>query len=543
MAEPWIELKNVSFRYNDTDEMALKNINVTINRGEKVLILGANGSGKSTLIHLLAGQLDGQGEVFGEYHLNDESHNVFEPLVADNLQWLQLPSGRAIVDRWHYFLNEHLKASNAKLLSAGEKTIYQFLNALSHSQGVFIFDEPLRDLSPRASELFVEVLDDFYQDDVGRTVIVSEHHLEEMMHRSLDRVLVMLDGRLVFDGALDSLLRQNLLSAMGIREPLYLTALRYAGYPLDQLKNISQVSQLRGAELASSVRSWMMAVPNFVYPTPGEPLIELEDNSFRYGSARTRGIADVSLTVRRGEMISLVGDNGSGKTTLAHLLSGKVDPQSGQLRWQGEPVTEVNRAEFIRRVAYFSRSKLKRAVSQTIDKLMDEVIAHYHLQYEDNAQMKLDVLEKMRLSHVSRDVRIGDLSTIKQFRVMMASLLLREPEVLVVEAPTEAQDFTHFRHIMNDLYRLNTEDSLTILITTHDIEAMLEYTRRAIVLSGGKIIADTSPVQVITTPDIIQRAALRETSLNQLAAHLDLADPYLFIQKFMDYDREVQQHF
>lgn len=538
MAEPWAELKNVSFRYQEAEEMALKNINVTINRGEKMLILGANGSGKSTLIRLLTGQLEAEGELFGEYHITDD-HEDFENLASDDLQWLHLPSGRAIVERWHYFLNEHLKNNDAKLLSAGEKTIYQFLDALSHSQEVFIFDEPLRELSPRASELFVEVLDDFYQDNAGRTVIVSEQHLEEMMHRSIDRVLVMLDGRLVFDGTLDSLLRQNLLMSMGIREPLYLTALRYAGYPLDQLKNIDCVGQLRGSQLASSVRSWMMAVPNFVYPTPGEPLISLDNGGFRYGSER--GLDNVSLTIRAGEMVSLVGDNGSGKTTLAHLLSGKLSPHSGHLRWHDMEVTSDNREAFERHIAFFSRYAIDRHNTHTVDEVMDQVIETYHLTFTDSDEAKREAMAKVNIERLSLDTVVGELSAVKQRRVAMAALLLRKPEVLVVEAPTEGQDFNHFRHTMNDLYRLNTEEQLTIIITTHDIEAMLEYTRRAIVLSGGKIIADTSPVKVIITPSIVQKAALRDISLNKLAEHLDLADPYLFIQKFMDYDREVQQ--
>ncbi|MDO4670525.1 MAG: DUF3744 domain-containing protein [Aerococcus sp.] len=542
MKEPWIELKNVSFQYRGVDELALKNINLTIRRGEKVLVLGANESGKSTFIKLLMNQITEQGSVFGEIIRHEEETTVVDATHLEHFlsdETSRIAQTQVLDQQINEVYQTDLSEESFNLLSPGEQAIFRFLKSLHTTQNVFLFDEPLKNVSPHMGEVIVDTIDDLHQ-KLKATVIISEHHLEEMMYRPIDRVFVMSDGRVVFDGALEALLRQNLLASLGIREPLYITAMRYAGYPTDQVVNIAKVNHLFGPKLRQTIQSWINTVPSFIYPKPGEVILEAKDVAYAYANDRTRGVKKTNLTIRQGEMISVCGDNGSGKTTLGRLLSGAVLPSEGEIVWQGEAITAQNVDRFKREVPFIRHRRTRMTITESVHDYLMGVIHHYHYTQTDSehaidqALKQVDLFDKM-------DQIVANLSFVEQRRLALAGALVRDPKLVIIEAPTEGQDFEHFRAIMNYIYSLNADLGLTIMITTHDIETMLEYTRRTFVMARGHIIADETPVKVITSPYLVKQSALRTTSLNAFAQRIDLMDPYTFIQKFMDYDREVQR--
>lgn len=542
MKEPWIELKNVSFQYHGVQEMALKNINLTIRRGEKVLVLGANSSGKTTFIKLLMDQLQEAGTTFGEVVRHDEETTVVDATHLE--RFLNDETSRiAQTPVWDQHVNafyqEGMSASHFETLSPGEQAILRFLNSLNTTQNVFLFDEPLKNVSPHMGEVFVDTIDDLKQ-TLQATVIISEHHLEEMMYRPIDRVFVMSDGRVVFDGQLASLLRQNLLTSLGIREPLYITALRYAGYPTEEVANIDRVNHLYGPHLRQTIQSWINTVPSFIFPKPGPVILEAKNVSYAYPNDSTRGVKRASIAVRKGEMISVCGDNGSGKTTLGRLFSGVLTPNDGELVWQGQPVNEANVADFKRQVPFIRHRRTHVEITDRVVDYLKQVMNHYQMPLATADEQITFALEQVDLE-AQRETEVSALTFIEQRRLALAAALVRNPELMIIEAPTEGQDFEHFRDIMNYIYALNANLGMTIIITTHDVETMLEYTRRTLVMARGHIIADETPVKVITSPYLVKQSALRGTSLNALAQRIDLMDPYTFIRKFMDYDREIQR--
>ncbi|MDO4680131.1 MAG: DUF3744 domain-containing protein [Aerococcus sp.] len=542
MKEPWIELRNVSFQYAGAHEMALKNINLTINRGEKVLVLGANSSGKTTFIRLLMDRLGELGTVSGDVIRHEEETTVVDATHLEhflNDETARIAQTSILDQNIHDFYTSEMNEETLKRLSPGEQAIFYFLKSLNTTQNVFLFDEPLKNVSPHMGEVFVDTIDDLHQ-TLKATIIISEHHLEEMMYRPIDRVFVMSDGRVVFDGTLESLLRQNLLTSLGIREPLYITALRYAGYPTESVINIANVKHIFGPNMRQIIQSWINTVPSFVYPKPGPVLVETNNLSYAYPNDATRGVKKASVTIREGEMISVCGDNGSGKTTLGYLLSGIIQPTEGEIVWQGTPLDENNLEIFKRQVPFVRHSRSRMNISGTAINYLTSIFERFDYHPEGEIDVINQALKQVNLEHQG-DQPVNLMSFVEQRRLALAGALVRDPKLLIIEAPTEGQDFEHFREIMNYIYQLNEELGLTILITTHDIEAMLEFTRRTLVMARGHIIADETPVKVTTSPYLIQQSALRGTSLNSFAQRIDLMDPYTFIQKFMDYDREVQR--
>lgn len=534
--KPWIQLKHVSYYYPNTEKNALLDVNVTLYHGDKILVLGANGSGKSTFLKVLQDQLPKEGDLSGQVIHFDEGEEAdtpqTEPLEEKKVTdaWL---SRTAVAERWHSIVNQHASVEDIQELSSGEKEILRMARQLQARRDVYIFDEPLKRLSPERQQIFVDIIDDFHV-HTNATIIIAEHQLEQMMTRPIDSVLVFSEGRIVYDGSLDKLLTTNILTALEIREPLYITAMRYAGYPLHQVYNISHVDQLFGRQLRQIIQNWMAMLPRFRYDASTEPLLQLDDVSVLVNSKYQRGLFHLNLTIHKGDLVSMVGKNGSGKTLLAKLLSGSLPAESGNIYWRGR---EISTEDLSKEVGYVSKCVLEYDKGDTVYSYMEKYAEKYGDKESDDIEQ---ALEKAGLL-IFKDCPLERLSAISKQKMLIAQALLPSPQLLVVEELTAGYDFEHFREIMRILYRLNKKYQVAVILTTHDIEVMLEYTRRTLVLLEGKLVADALPIDIVTIPRFLKKAGLRESSLTKFAKRLDLVDPYTFITKFMDYDREMQQ--
>ncbi|MDR1272445.1 MAG: ABC transporter ATP-binding protein [Clostridiales Family XIII bacterium] len=561
--EPIIVFDNFGFQYFSQAEPTLAGIDLKIYPGEKALIVGPSGSGKSTLGHCLnglipfaykgkqTGTLTIAGACSQEQTIFDRSKVVGTVLQDSDGQFVGLTVGEdiafalendcmatpemhrrveqaaAMVD-----MDSHLKNSPNEL-SGGQKQRTALAGVMIDDVQILLFDEPLANLDPATGKTAIEIIDNIHR-DTDKTVIIIEHRLEDVLHRPVDRVIVVDDGRIVADMTPDELLCAGVLRAHGIREPLYVTALKYAGVSLTPDMRPSHVESIDLTDADTKLRRWLTTVQRDTAVNQNPPVLSVEDVSFSYDGKRDV-LKDVSFEIRQGEMVSIVGRNGAGKTTITQLMCGFETEHSGIIRYQGEDIAPHSireRAEYLGLVMQNPNQMISEAM------IADEVGLGLKLRGIPSEERAERVNTALRVCDLSpyRSWPIAALSFGQKKRVTIASMLTLNPKVLILDEPTAGQDFRHYTEIMRFLARLN-EDGLTVVLITHDMHLMLEYTPRAIVLSDGEVIADAPASEVLTDAGVIERANLKETSLYTLTQRAHIESGTDFVQSFIDHEK------
>ena len=567
MNKPVIEFQNFTWQYSAQKEPTLHDITLTVHEGEKVLICGPSGCGKSTLAHCLNGLIpfSYRGEARGslrilgretsELSLFDVSKMVGTVLQDADGQFVGLTVAEDIafalendnVAQGELFrrvgevadlvdIKSHLNHAPNEL-SGGQKQRVSLSGVLVDNVPILLFDEPLANLDPAAGKQAIELIDDIKR-QTNTTVIIIEHRLEDVLHRDVDRVILMQDGRIIADTTPDELLASDLLRRQGIREPLYVTALKHAGVALRPDMGLHNIESLRlNEERKAAVRRWFRETPIAPEPPEAPVLLDAQNIRFAYDNGR-EALHGVSVTVRKGEMMAIVGRNGAGKSTFSKVVCGFEAQQQGTLTFDGRDLMELSIKERADHIGYVMQNP-----NQMISKvqIFDEVALGLVTRGVPEAEQKERVEHALTICglHPFRKWPVSALSYGQKKRVTIASILALDPEMIILDEPTAGQDFRHYTEIMEFLRGLN-ERGVTVVMITHDMHLMLEYCRRAVVFADGEKIADASPADILTDPDVVERASLRETSLYELAVRCGVDDPRAFVQRFIDHDREVR---
>lgn len=567
MTEPMIVFKDFSFQYNSQSEPTLKQINLTIQQGEKVLIVGPSGSGKSTFAHCLNGLIPNQytGEITGEAWiagknlqetslfdlsfttgtvLQDTDGQFIGLTVAEDMAFVLENDGieqakmREKVAQWSELVDiaNHLD-KRPQDLSGGQKQRVSMAGVMINDAPLLLFDEPLANLDPAAGQDAIELIDTLHQ-QTQATVVIIEHRLEDALAKPVDRIIVFNDGQIVADQKPDALLKTAILAENGIREPLYVTALKYAQVDLQTVRHLADVKQLTGEQLAEKMTKWQSALFDLEIPTQKNALLELANITYRYRPQDEPVLKHVSTKLYQGERLSIVGKNGAGKSTLFKALCGFIRPE-GTMHWQGKDVSQDTIKERADKIGYVMQNP-NQMISQKM--IFDEVALGLRLRGIEEAEVENRVFQVLKVCglYPFRKWPIAALSYGQKKRVTIASILVLEPEMLVLDEPTAGQDFRNYTEMMAFIEELNHLGK-TIVMITHDMHLMLEYSDRALVIKDGQILADTTPIQLLTNPELVQEASLKETSLFTFAKQLHLADPVAFTRKFIQYDREVRK--
>lgn len=566
MKKPIITFNNFSFQYHSQSEPTLKGIQLTIYEGEKVLIVGPSGSGKSTLAqcinglipNIYEGEIQGTATVAGkniqETSLFDLSFDVGTVLQDTDGQFIGLTVAEDIafalendaveqaemkkaVQKWSEIVElNQLLQHRPQDLSGGQKQRVSMAGVLINQSKILLFDEPLANLDPRAGQETMTLIDTIQQ-ETKATVLIIEHRLEDVLCESVDRIIIMNEGAIISDTTPDELLRQDTLTQQGIREPLYVTAMKYAGIDLTQVSHLDKLAEVSGETVLPKMTQWSVQ-PSSVSAVKGAELLRLEQVSYQYDRHGEKVLDDFSITIHHGEMISIVGKNGAGKSTLSKIICGFITPQSGKILWEGQDFSNYSIKERAEKIGYVMQNP-----NQMISKKMifDEVALGLVLRDVPQAEIEERVTNILHICglYPFRNWPISALSFGQKKRVTIASILVLEPELLILDEPTAGQDFKHYTEMMTFLEELNRL-GVTILMITHDMHLMLEYTTRALVVCDGRLLADATPVAVLTNEKLIQAASLKETSLFTFAKALGLENPLLFTEKFVAYDREVR---
>ncbi|RHE63931.1 ATP-binding cassette domain-containing protein [Streptococcus gordonii] len=551
MKQPIIQFENFTFQYQAQLEPTLKDINLTIYEGEKVLIVGPSGSGKSTLGQCLngiipniykgqaSGHLKVQGQDAFASSIYEKSNLVSTVLqdtdgqfiglsVAEDLAFalendmVELPVMKEKVQHWAEKLDlVNLLQHRPQDLSGGQKQRVSLAGVLIDESPILLFDEPLANLDPKSGQDAIDLIDQIHR-EAGTTTIIIEHRLEDVLYRSVDRLVLVNDGRILFDDHPDLLLKTTLLAENGIREPLYLTTLRQLGLDIAEMDHLSDLASLDLPALPFSKEAVVEATQE-----RDSNLFSVEHISFSYGKRPV--LQDISLEISKGERIAIVGKNGAGKSTLAKAFCQFIQTE-GAYSWQGKDIKADSIKERAERIGYVLQNP-NQMISETM--IFDEVALGLRLRglpEEEIEERVLAVLKTCGL-YEFRKWPVSALSFGQKKRVTIASILVLGPEVILLDEPTAGQDQRNYTEIMNFLDELNQKGH-TIIMITHDMQLMLDYSDRAIVIVDGQVLADKSPAQVLTDKDLIAAANLKETSIFTLAKKLGV-DPLALTEFYM----------
>ena len=567
--EPIISFDHFGFQYTAQAEPTLYDISLDIRKGEKVLICGPSGCGKSTLAHCVNGLIPNSypGKTTGTLTVggqNAENLSLFDLskvvgtvlqdsdgqfiglTVAEDMAFalendcMDQKDMKALVDRVAQLVGVSGVLGHAPYeISGGQKQRVALGGVMVSGVDVLLFDEPLANLDPAAGKKAVELIDEI-QKRTGCAVIIIEHRLEDVLHCPVDRVVLMGEGRILFDGDPDSLLCSDLLQKSGIREPLYVTALKYAGVPLDRDQRLSYLPELRLTEAdRRRVADWFFAQPEPKAEKAKKELLRAENIDFTYEGGH-HALKGISASIAEGEMLSIVGTNGAGKSTFSKVLCGFEIPQKGTLTLSGEDLSAYSIKERADRIGYVMQNP-----NQMISKtgIFDEVALGLRNRGVPEEEVKPRVEKALKTCglYPFRNWPVSALSYGQKKRVTIASILVLEPKIILLDEPTAGQDLYHYTQIMDFLAELNRSGTTVVLIT-HDMHLMLEYTPRAIVFHDGQVIADTSAAEVLNSLEIVETAHLKETSLYHLAKNCGIASPEEFTRRFIAADREVRSH-
>lgn len=565
MTEPIIEFKDFSFKYNSQAEPTLKNINLKINKGEKILLAGPSGSGKSTIGRCLNGLIPNinQGEVKGKCLVNgkditstslfDFSFTTSTILQDADSQFIGLTVGEDIAfalendcqpkDKMHQTVNQwadelkikELLTQSPQSLSGGQKQIVALTGVLVDESPILLFDEPLANLDP-ASGLKTMAIIDKIQKELNATVIIIEHRVEEVLSQPIDRIILVNEGTIVADQPTNQLLHSHTLEKIGVREPLYLKALTAADVNLSSIKEVDQISTLPVSEkISDKLAAWTKQAKITKKEADNLPLLKLDHVGHQYSKNQLYPLKDVSTTINQGDFISIVGQNGAGKTTLCRTICGFISNE-GKITLKDQNLSDLSIKERAEKIGYVMQDP-NQMISQKM--IFDEIALGLRLRNVDEETIKQKVDQTLKICglYPFRYWPISALSFGQKKRVTIAAILVLEPEIIILDEPTAGQDWKTYTEIMSFLKHLNTIGK-TIIIITHDMHLMLEYTSRSLAFAKGKLIADTTPIKLLTNQALIKEASLKRTSLYDLAKHYNLPDPNKFVQAYINFEQQ-----
>ena len=556
-----ISFKNFSFKYNNVVDKTLKNIDLTINKGEKVLIVGPSGSGKSTLSHCINGLIpfSYRGEFEGELKIDDiipykeslseVSKKVGTILQDQDSQFIGLSVGEDVA---FSFENNAIPLAEMKVkvinslelvnmvdfinhspyeLSGGQKQRVSLAGVLGSDAEILLFDEPLANLDPASGSEIMQLINDIHE-KTNKTIIIVEHRIEDVLEQPFDKVVIIDKGVVKGVGTPNEILKSDLLTNSGLREPLYVEAMKLAGCDVSSEDNLRDINSIN-EENKEILKSWFKNETSSKTINKEEKILEIKNLTFSHDGVKNT-LDDVSFYLNKGEILAVLGNNGAGKSTLCRSITGILKPKSGSIFLNNECIDSWSIKKKGSAIGYVMQNP-NQMISQHMIK--DEIALGLKCRNFDKKYID-EKVEELKICglYPYRNWPVQALSYGQKKRVTIASILAINPDVIILDEPTAGQDYKHYTEFMEFIKELSNK-GISIIMVTHDMQLTLEYCDRAVVLSGGKKIADDKPSNILTNKEIIKKANLKETSLSTLAKTIDIANTNDFVQFFIDLER------
>ncbi|MEM3318062.1 MAG: ATP-binding cassette domain-containing protein [Thermoplasmatales archaeon] len=533
-----VKISNLFWRFPNVTgirkDYALKNINISIKKGETYGITGPTGSGKTTLCYFIAGILpreikipevetspyiSGSISIMGKKSLWISKKDGRQELVASDLptknvcfvrqdiesHFSEVPT---IIQLKENLLKRGIKRKEAEnsishalalvridpnsekilnvppsKLSAGERQRLALAGCIAMKPEILILDEPTSDLDPASREQVIEAISSLKKDSDITIILVEQD--KEVLRKLADRVAIMNNGEVIAEGIPEDLFsREELLYYFQSPE---LTEIIGSGSNLEE--RIRTVNA-KGFRVQRSRRE------------KGEVVLKTDNVVYKYEDG-TKAIDGITIKIRKGEFLALVGANGSGKSTLSKLISGKLSGWSGNIIINGNSVL-VNRQLFSL-VGYVYQNPDQQVLG---GKVIDVVLSGFSREKGEaiTKEMAIEVLSKVNLKDKAME-DINSLSRGEKRRLAIASVLASNPEILIVDEPATGQDYKGASEIMDLLTELNGR-GVTILFITHDMRLVAEYSRRVIVMKKGKVVFDGTPEKLFQDDALMKESSL-----------------------------------
>ncbi|MGL6115753.1 ABC transporter ATP-binding protein [Cetobacterium sp. SF1] len=559
-----IKFDNFSFKYINQTHPTLKNINIQIKKGEKVLIAGPSGSGKSTLGNCLNGIVPfskdggfkGTLEIKGifpyETSIFEISKHIGTVLQDQDGQFVGLSVGEDVA-----FLDENncvpkeimvedvhkaLKLVNMdefinkspQELSGGQKQSVSLAGIMRSSADILLFDEPLANLDPESGRKAMKLITEIHE-KTEKTIIIIEHRIEDVLEENFNRVIIINNGEVVANGTPEELFKKDVFRKNGLREPLYIEALKYSGVDIRNTP-IYPLEKAITPENKAKIEKWCSEkIEN--KKNIEETVLAVENIYFSYDESKDL-LKNISFNLKKGEILALLGNNGAGKSTLSKVITGIETEKSGDIKLFGKSLKNVSIRKRGETIGYVMQNPNHMITQET---LLDEVKFGLKIRDIGDRDKKAEDVLKICGLYEYRNWPVTSLSYGQKKRLTIASILVLKPKILILDEPTAGQDFKHYREFMTFIKEI-ANSGVGIILITHDMHLALEYCDRAIVLCQGTLIGDDKPSIILSEKELMKKSNLKETSLSKLGRDMGVS-PEKVMNTFIKYENlEVKKH-
>jgi energy-coupling factor transport system ATP-binding protein len=546
-----VRISGVTYTYEGAATPVVRNVSLTVQDGEFVLILGPSGCGKSTLLQMLNGTIPHtlKGTLTGDITVCDL------PIMTTKVASFATEVGMVFQDPDAQIINtrvrdevcfglENLCRPPAEILDAqaealgfvglaefGDRSIFDLSGGqkqrvsiaavLAARPRLLVLDEPTANLDPAGMAEIFAVLERLNKEH-GTTIVMVEHRVDELADR-VSRVVMMDQGAIIFDGTPRAAFAKRRAAHSEEADTVptsawFPQAAEFAlalsdrcGVPIDSARfplNVAEAIAYAAPQIgpAQKASRAALAVGQAPDATATQPIVKVTGLDYAYERG-TPILRDISFELHPGKIIALCGRNGSGKTTLARLLMHINPPPKGTILLDGKDVAGLSARDIASRIGYVFQNPDHQFVT---DKVWDEVA--YGLRVRDYADFAVkerveEVLEIVDLKRYA-DRSPFALSLGERRRLSVATMLVLEPRILVLDEPTIGQDHERAQQLMGLMARLRERHATTILMITHDVRLVAEWADRAMVISGGRLLFDGAPLRMFSDPALLGEAGL-----------------------------------
>jgi len=536
MSEPVVEIRNLQYRYRGQKGFALEDVQLSLNRGEFLMLMGPSEAGKSTLAatinglipHFHMGKMKGEvvvmgrdtkaysvaemaeivGMVFQDFEAQLFSTNV-ELEVAFGPENFAVPREEIKVridENLNYVGLEGVRNRPPSTLSGGQKQKLAIASVLALKPQVLVMDEPTTDLDPISKMGVFEITHRLCKRD-DLTLLIVEHETEEALFA--DRIALIKDSKLIKVGPTREILSDvDLLESLGVMPlgiPKFFKAVGVSELPLTPDEGVAEF-RASGLKINESAYERMITEEKVALKQHTKPLIQSQQLSHTYAGG-VEALKAVSLEINQGEMVAIIGQNGSGKTTLAKHFNGLLEPTDGEILVNGIPTRDQGIFKLGQSVGYVFQNPDHQIFSE---KVFDEVAFNPRLRNFSEEEVKQRVTEALEAVDLAGQEEEDPFTLTKsgRQRVAVASVLASNPDVLILDEPTTGLDYSEQRSMMNMVRRLN-ENGSTIIFITHHMWVVAEYAKRAFVMKDGDIILEGTTRDVFSEEEVLRDAFLR----------------------------------
>ncbi len=505
-------IENLSFRYRSRSDFAIRNINLTVDQPQVVLIAGASGCGKTTLARCINGLIPRsyKGELSGKIYLQgqdiaglplarisqlvgtvlqDPERQILGSMVMnevafglENLGLSRDEIRRRVDEALERLKIAHLRDRQTHYLSGGEKQKVALAGVLAMKPSILLLDEPLASLDPASAQDALEVIRSLA--DEGMTVLMVEHRVEDVLRIQPERVLFMKDGEIQYDGDPQHLVERVDYREVKLPAPMIME-LAVKDPPPPPLNILPGVN------------------------SGGGPLVEFKDVAFGYESG-PEVLHGINLQIRRGDVIAVLGPNGAGKTTLVKHAIGLLKPKRGKVLINGKDTHQLSVAEIASTLGYVFQSPSHMLFAPTV---YDELaFGPTNLKHPEE-QIRKEVSQAIEIVNLQGYEKTPPLSMSfgQQKRVSIAAILAMRSRILVMDEPTAGQDYKNYMNFMNSILEMPGFEA--ILFITHDLDMAVIYANRVLLVNDGQVVADGAPAEVLSDLERLRQCRLLPTSL------------------------------